>query len=301
MSSFARSCPVCGSTDDTHVYAPENFDQAKFNAYSFASRKQPEFMHARLIECPGCDLVYANPLLELGSLETAYQEAAFDSGREAAFAAETYGRLLPEIMKKLPDCESALDIGTGDGAFLSTLLQYGFKNVVGVEPSKAPIQAAAPEIRALIREEMFRPESFAPGSLSLITCFQTIEHLSDPAAICRQALGLLKPGGALLLVGHNRRAMSAKVLGRKSPIFDIEHLQLFSPASMQRLLEVSGYEQIHARSIVNRYPLSYWMRLFPFPQFIKNPLIRFMNAIYLGKLPIPLPVGNLATVGYKPR
>ncbi len=146
--SVQRPCPVCGSTDESRVYAQENFDRAKFNAYSFASRKIPEYMHARLIECPECDLVYANPLLDLGSLETAYQEAAFDSGREAAYAAATYGRLLPEIKRQLPDCDSALDIGTGDGAFLATLLEYGFKNVVGVEPSRAPIQAAAPNIPA---------------------------------------------------------------------------------------------------------------------------------------------------------
>jgi hypothetical protein len=60
------------------------------------------------------------------------------------------------------ECDSALDITTGDGAFLATLLEYEFKNVVGVEPLRAPVQAAAPKIRSLIREEMFRPDSFDP-------------------------------------------------------------------------------------------------------------------------------------------
>ena len=296
-----RPCPGCGSTDESHIFLQENFDRTKFNEYSFASRKQPEYMHARLIECPVCDLVYANPLLELGSLETAYQEAAFDSGREAAYAASTYGKLLPNIIKKLPSLDGALDIGTGDGVFLKELIRHGFANVVGVEPSQAPVAAADPDIRPLIREEMFSAESFAPHSFSLITCFQTIEHLSEPRVICQQAFDLLQPGGALLLIGHNRRAFSAKVLGRKSPIFDIEHLQLFSPASIRRLLSSAGFKQVQVSSLINRYPLSYGMRLFPFPQAIKLPLIKLANALLIGKLPIPLPLGNMAAVGYKPR
>lgn len=296
-----RPCPVCGSTDESHIYLQENFDRAKFNAYSFASRKQPEYMHARLIECPTCDLVYANPLLDLGSLETAYQEAAFDSGREAAYAAATYGALLPSIIEKLPSLDGALDIGTGDGVFLKELLRQGFTNVVGVEPSQAPVAAADPDIRPLIREEMFRPESFAPQSFSLITCFQTIEHLSEPRQMCQQAFDLLRPNGALLLVGHNRRAFSAKLLGQKSPIFDIEHLQLFSPTSIRKLLSGIGFEQVQISSLVNRYPLSYGMRLFPFHQAIKLPLIKLANALLIGKIPIQLPLGNIAAVGYKPR
>ena len=68
---------------------------------------------------------------------------------------------------------------------------------------------------------------------------------------------MLKPGGALFLIGHNRRAFSAKVLGRKSPIFDIEHLQLFSPVSVRHLLERAGFSRVEVRPVFNRYPLRY--------------------------------------------
>ena len=52
---------------------------------------------------------------------------------------------------------------------------------------------------------MFDADDFPPGSLSLVTCFQTIEHLGDPLKFCKDVARLLRPGGALLLVGHNRR------------------------------------------------------------------------------------------------
>ena len=89
-----------------------------------------------------------------------------------------------------------MHIGTRDGAFLVELLATGFEDVVGIEPSSAPIEAASRSTRPLIRQDIFRGDSFAPESLSLITCFQTIEHLADPLTFCRDAWRTLKPGGA---------------------------------------------------------------------------------------------------------
>src|ERR1043165_5288943 len=245
-----RACPVCGSTDESRVFAPVNIDAEHFNAFSFASRKLPEYMHARLIECPTCDVVYANPAIASESLASAYEEAAFYSKEEGRHAARTYGSYLARILPRLPDRRGALDIGTGEGSFLRELLRAGFRDVVGVEPSRAPIEAAAADVRPLIRQQMFQTDTFPPESFRLIACFQTIEHLRDPLAICRYAFRALKPGGAFFLIGHNRRAFSAAVLGRKSPIFDVEHLQLFSKRSFRHLLRAAGFTGITVEPIL---------------------------------------------------
>ena len=295
-----RRCPVCGSADETRVYAPANLDPAKFNAYSFASRKLPEYMHHRLVECPVCDLVYANPVPVNDALSAAYEEAAFDSQVEARYAARTYASYLPQIGRRLPALAGALDIGAGDGAFLAELTRAGFTDVIGVEPSRAPIAAAAAEVRSMLRQEMFQADTAPPNSLSLVTCFQTIEHLADPLAACKEAWRALRPGGALFLIGHNRRAVSAKVLGRKSPIFDVEHLQLFSPRSFTELLERAGFAEVSVSRVVNRYPLSYWAKLFPLPAGIKAAAIKLLSLGPIRRLAIPAPVGNLAAIAYKP-
>jgi SAM-dependent methyltransferase len=295
----SRCCPVCGSADESRVYAEANLDPARFDRFTFASRKLPEYMHARLIQCPSCDLVYASPAPSLESIAAGYREAHFDSGAEASYAAQTYGRLLAGILPRLPDRDGALDVGTGDGAFLRELLRAGFTGVIGVEPSRAPVEAAAPDVRPLIRQELFRPESVAPESLRLVTCFQTIEHLDDPLSLCRTAWQALKPGGALFLIGHNRRALSARLLGRKSPIFDVEHLQLFSPESLRHMLRAAGFAEVSVSHVVNRYPLSYWLRLFPLPSLLKRPLAWALELSRVGRLPIPLPAGNLAAVAFK--
>jgi SAM-dependent methyltransferase len=293
-----RACPTCGRDDESVLFAEANVDPAQLGEYAYASRKLPEYMHLRLMECRRCDLLYASPAPPPGALSAAYNEASFDSAPEARFAAHTYGTFLPGL--RLPDRVGAVDIGTGDGAFLHELLAAGFTQVTGVEPSAAPISVADPAVRPLIRHDIFKEGSFPPESVSLVTCFQTIEHVPDPLGLCREALRILKPGGAIYLVGHNRRALSAKVLGRKSPIFDIEHLQLFSPSGFRTLLDNAGFKDVAVKPLVSKYPLHYWTKLFPLPGSAKGAAIAALKATRIGYLPIPLPAGNLVAIAYKP-
>jgi SAM-dependent methyltransferase len=299
MEMVERPCPVCRWSGDSNVYAEADFDMEKLDQFAFASRKLPEYMHYRLILCPTCGLLFADPVFPPQQVHSAYQEAAFGSQEEARFAAHTYGRLLPLIRKAIPNAQGALDIGTGDGAFLEELLRRGFTEVTGVEPSQAPIEAADPRIKPLIRNSLFRAEDFKPESMSLVTCFQTLEHLYEPMEMCGGIRGILKEGGAFYAVCHNRSALSAKLLGKKSPIFDIEHLQLFSPQSAKVLMEKAGFTGVEVKPLWNLYPLHYWIKLLPFPNKLKGFLIAALKAIRVGYLPVPLPAGNMAVIGYK--
>lgn len=301
MELIPRACPICGSTDESSVFAAADFDFARLDTFAFASRKLPEYMHYRLLSCPTCDLLYASPVPRAEDLAGSYSDADFDSAVEARYAAMTYGSYLPEIKRRLPDLQGTLDIGTGDGAFLEQLLDQGFTGVAGIEPSKAPIAAASSKVKHLIREEIFQGDNFPAESMSLINCFQTLEHLPDPLAMGKSAYAMLKKGGAVFFVCHNRRAASARILGLKSPIFDIEHLQLFSPKSARSLLERCGFTDIAVHPIINRYPLHYWLKLFPLPNQVKTYLLALLQNYPLGRLPIPFPVGNLAIIGYKPQ
>jgi SAM-dependent methyltransferase len=299
LDFIPRACPLCSGEDAT-VMAEATLDKRRLTASAFASRKLPEYMHSRMVECKGCGLLYANPVLRQEALAEAYKDASFDSGTESRLAAVTYRQILEPHLAALPDRISALDIGAGDGAFLEELLALGFQSVVGVEPSEAPIAAAKPTIRGYLKCGIFAVEQFAAESLDLITCFQVIEHVWDPVKIASDAHALLKPGGLFVIVAHDRRAFSARVMGTKSPIFDIEHLQLFDRSTGAALLRTAAFESIAISSLRNRYPINYWIKLFPLPKTAKAAVSWMARVSRLGNLLLSLPAGNLAIVGRKP-
>ena len=296
----SRNCPICPGAATSRPYAQANIDTRKLNNFAYSSRKTPEYMHYRLEECTQCDLIYAADIPSTNYLGQAYLEADFASSLEAHYASRTYQTVVAKLQTKLPDKIGALDIGAGDGCFLEKLLELGFSHVQGVEPSTAPIRAAKTEIRPLIKHSLFKAQDYPQESYSLITCFQTIEHVDDPLELARSAAKLLKPQGALLIICHNRRSLVNTLLGAKSPIRDIEHLQLFSPQSARRLMEQAGYINIQVRPIVNRYPLDYWFRLVPLSQGTKSKLTAIATRLGIIQLPLPMPVSNLAVLGYKP-
>lgn len=297
MKLTDRPCPICQTSQNSHVAMPANFDFAQLDQFAYASRKVPENMHFQLNDCSSCDLRYASPAPTSDDLDREYLVADFDSTVEARFAARTYIKSLKKILVRGLNRESALDIGTGDGAFLKELLNYGFKNVVGVEPSAAPIAKADSKIKPLIRHSPFRKSDFNANSFDLVTCFQTLEHVYDPLEALSGMSALLKPGGALFVVVHNRKATANRVMGLKSPIYDIEHMQLFSTQSIRTALEKAGFENVEVKTIVNTYPLQYWLRLSPLPRSIKGSVEKLLRG--LSRLALPVPVGNMAAIGFK--
>lgn len=294
-----RACPVCGSEDQDRIVTGADIKQVELNEYSYASRKLPDYMHYQIIACPTCALYYVSPAPRQAEVLEAYHSAAYDSSQEADYASLTYGKFLAKIKLKLPDLIGALDIGTGNGGFLEELAKAGFTKIEGVEPSTAPIEAAKSQVKPLIRHGYFRPEDYSPNEFALITCFQTLEHLHEPLELSRSAYELLKPGGAVFFVCHNHQALSARLLKTRSPIYDIEHMQLFCPEAARFLLQQAGFKNIEIQRVYNAYPLHYWVKLFPLPLKLKRPLISFLKRIKIGELPVKLSAGNIAIIGYK--
>lgn len=244
-------------------------------------------------------MVYASHVPAPAELGEAYRDAAYDSGDEARCAARTYAACLAEALRHPVPKRGAIDIGSGNGALLGWLREAGYDPVIGIEPSRAAIAAAPPEIRSALREGMFPGGVAASASSSLVCAFMILEHVADPAAFCRAAHESLVPGGEFAVVVHDRRAWINRLLGLRSPIMDVEHLQLFDPRSLEHLLARCGFATITVRPIVNRYPLRYWLRLSPLPPVLKRPLAACLERAGLDKRMISLPVGNLMAVAVK--
>lgn len=300
QSQPKRNCPVCGDGSGLpFLKGSINYD--RLNGFSYASRKEPEFMSFPLVLCRNCGLVYASSTPDARTLAYCYSEAQYDSGEEAHFAAETYCRLLRPWLSQLPAKHQAVDIGAGNGALLSLLLADGFETVIGVEPSRAAIAAAPPDIQIYIRPGLFSRGILDTEHPDLVCAFQTLEHVEDPLSFLRDIYSILSPGGLVALVVHDRQALFNRVLGSRSPIIDIEHLQLFNPQSLHRLLTESSFRTAAIRHFNNTYPLKYWIRLLPIPSRMKHGLLSVIGTVRLVELPLTIPVGNIFAIGLKPK
>ncbi len=258
-------------------------------------------MCLRLVRCRRCDLVYAPAPPPVEFLSTAYSDAAFDSEQEALAAARNYSNLLSHHVDHLAGRNGAVDVGAGSGPLLPWLSKCGFDPVIGIEPSRAAIDAASSDIRPMLKEGMFSPALLEDIRFSLVCSFMTLEHLPDPGEFIGLAYDSLEPGGMLAVVVHNWRAPLNRILGSRSPIMDVEHLQLFNTRSMRCLLETKGFTSINIQSIGNTYPARYWLRLTPLPSGLKKFIFQLLKCTGLSHTPLSLNVGNMLAVAIKPK
>ncbi len=252
-----------------------------------------------MVRCRTCDLVYADEPPALEDLAQSYHTASYDSSEEANDAANSYALAIKPILQQLRRRETALEIGTGTGIFLEHLKLAGFTELIGVEPSSAAIEAAPETRRAWIREGMFEERDFKPESIDLICCFMTMEHVRDPQELSEAVLRLLRPGGAFVTVTHDYRSPINRLLGKRSPIIDIEHLQIFSRRSIRESFVRAGFEDISVESFVNNYSLRYWLRLSPIPSGLKKLLEKMIVSLKLSGQHFGMNVGNTIAAGFR--
>ena len=115
MANIENQCPACLSKGKLRY--PEKLENDLFNDLTFASRKRPELMHYDLFECENCKTLFTNRNVNLSELLKNYEIAEYDSNVEAKYAAKTYVKYLQRALPNFSG--SILDIGAGDGSFLS--------------------------------------------------------------------------------------------------------------------------------------------------------------------------------------
>lgn len=272
-----RLCPGCGSHG--RLQYRSNVDLSKVTETSFSSRKVPELMHHDLHECANCRTLYT-PFVADSDLVKAYESAPLHATQESLAAATTYRELIASELPIHP--LSVLDIGCGDGAFLSQMIDGGSEIAHGVEPSiNAVSQNTDSRVTILAKTLNELPTNHLYDAVCL---FQTIEHVSQPKELVELMVSHLATDGSLYIVCHDRFSLVNRLLGRRSPIFDIEHLQLFTQNGIRQLLEANGLQIETLKRFSNSYPFTYALKL-AFP--------KLNTPDWLSNIRIPFPAGNL--------
>lgn len=282
---------LCKSEDDRVLY-PQRIDWSTFSAYEFSARRKRSKQHYRIVRCNVCGLVRSDPVLSDKDLKVLYQESLFLSPQESRCAAKTYASLVTPYFGMLPHPEQIrlLEIGCGNGAFLEEMQRCVLRTVMGVEPSVHAVQQASAAVKPAIMNEAFHRGLFPPETFDVVCAFHILDHLSEPGEFIKECFRILSKKGIVLLVCHHVDAFVNKVFGEQSPVFDIEHIFLFNPATLHNLMEPYGFMTREEGKVTNTYPLSYWFRYAPmvgrlvehFPLWLQHiQLTSYAGNIYL--------------------
>ncbi len=292
---ITKECLFCSSTDAANhpVVYHKNFKDEDLNAEVFEARKTTKHTHYEMVKCLKTGLIFSRHILDDASLNELYKGSAINFNEMLEYIKNDYWQPIANYVKGWTR-KKAVDIGCSTGFFLEALKDNGYEEVYGVEPGVEPKAIARADIRDNIHTGFYGKGLYPPNHFDLITCFQTLDHLSDPLGMLANMRENLKPGGHVYMIMHNSNALQARLFGEKSPIIDVEHIYLFNKENIKLLGEKAGFKVVEVFDIVSRYPFSYWLRMAPLP--LKKMWIGLFKATGMYNKIMPMKAGNMGII-----
>lgn len=214
-----------------------------------------------LERCARCDLAFITDPPSPEALSAMYQASNDYHSQLHDPASEDFARMSAvarnhlRFMQRFAKRGQLLDIGCSTGLFLNEARRYGL-DVAGVEFSAASARFAREHFQLAVTDGDIHAIDDADGTLDIVTMFDVIEHVRDPARDITAAHRLLKPGGLFILSTPNidglfPRASEplARPLGYWPHVEPPWHLYQFSVRTLSAMLEARGFECLGTQHI----------------------------------------------------
>lgn len=230
----AQACALCGSTGHARLFTVD-------------SHPVPDGRQWDLVRCAGCGLVFVVPMPGWEDLEAIYTR-------------QTYYQ--EECKPRVPDPDNPnvrflqhfatggrlLDVGCGPGHFLNDARAAGWE-VVGLDPNPFNAAFARDAYGVEVHTGTLAEVRFRPGSFDVVCMMGVVEHLPDPVGAVRDMARWVRPGGGIFLLTQNIRSWLAWLMGRRFVfIIPPEHVHYFSPGTIRRLLDTTGFALVGLRT-----------------------------------------------------
>ena len=296
---IATKCPICETLNNSVSVYPSNVDANSFSTEVFSARRLPDRRHYQWVRCNSCTLLRSDPVLDV-DLEQLYLESTFDYSTEIDGLKKTYFNLVMRALGSKQLRKSIFEVGGGNGFFLEAAKDGGFKSVAGVEPSTEAIKAARSDIKPHMIASMMKSGVLQDDSFEVGAMFHTLDHLTDPVSTLKDCFKALQPGGVFIVAVHNERSWSARLMGERSPIIDVEHTHLYTRKSGESLFQKIGFVEVKSGAYNNHYSLAYILHLIPISRTFRKKVLESPIGVVLSKIKVIVPLGNIWIAGTKP-
>lgn len=291
-------CNLCGQ-DNYQVILPATiqFDERP-DVRAFQCTSSGYGRHGQIVQCNHCHYMYVNPCWEEHELIQLYGEV-----EDETYVTERIGRRLT-FEKHLTHLEqftgpangrSLLDVGAYIGVFVEVAQEHGWQ-ATGVEPSKWAVEVAAQHNLQLILGTQDAPELHG-RQFDLVTMWDVIEHVPNPAAELAKAYQLLKPGGYIAVHTMDVDSWLSKIMGARWPWYMSMHIQYFSQKTLQQMVKQTGFEVLWCGTRGRYLRVNYLAsRMGGFNKVVGRVLGQAVNGLGLAAVALPVNFGDLFTV-----
>lgn len=235
-------CQICGCKDANIIYC------GKIRRGGVGVWTEDD---VPIYQCDGCKVIWHENLYDdiKGFYEgTEYRNQVNGNSSESHFYELHDGESADKFRytgTKIFRDKVVADIGCGAGAWLD-FVKGTAKETIGIEPSKV--------FRDLLQHKGIKAFPYAEdaktvykGKVDVITSFDVIEHVENPASFLSDIYELLAPGGAAIVGTPTDTPVMRGLLGEvyeKMILFTAQHLWVFAPRNMKIMAEQAGFSEV---------------------------------------------------------
>ncbi|WP_439136065.1 class I SAM-dependent methyltransferase [Pseudomaricurvus sp.] len=194
---------------------------------------------------------------------------------------------------KFSQGKKVLDIACGSGYSAPIMIEAGAETYMGVDVNESAIKHARLNYGSdLIQYEVGDITKFNNGvNYDLITCFETIEHITCFESAIENLSGLQTKGGILLVSSPYRPVTSPKAKKLSDRPSNKFHTQEFVPEELLALLNKYGYSTneacIYGQRLRKHYPIKLARKIhsaiFGNPNKVSSPKVEKIQSGYKPK------------------
>jgi hypothetical protein len=262
-----RICPACKSTQNPtlEVSSEKPAEQASFDevASGFIGlrSKQVFFSYYR---CKECGLLYCPYYFNTAQLDELYSAMPDNlMGEDKSTVSKTQEGYVRWIARQIDVCNKYLEIGPDIGLVAKHIPDYFELDLsVMVEPNKAIHHELSLAISKSKQQRIFEYINEVPlEQYDLIVGIHVYDHLLNPIADLCKLREFSNPSTNLAIVVHNEQSILRNLLNKKWPPFCLQHPQLYSPRTLDRVLSEAGWEKIISQRTTNWWHLRHFIKL----------------------------------------
>lgn len=257
---------------------------------------------ATFVKCVSCGLVYQNPRPTFAEMAAHYPpdyesytpEPNAENSSWLLRQAIQYGVTKRcRFITRYKRAGRLLDVGCATGNFLQGIRNCGNWEPYGVEINEHVVHIAQ-EHGLDVRLGTLEQAGFSDEFFDVVTLWDVLEHLHDPAGSLHEIYRILKPDGLVVVRVPNADSWDSRLFGRYWAGLDSpRHLYVFTPMTLDALLAANHFQCIARSSQIGAYTtfllsLRFWSAARDKPSVVRDFLVKLLYHPVMRLLSAPL-------------